>query len=129
MKPELLTFLKEKAKQSFDIVDNNCYRFTNDCWKIYYGHNYSDKYFNITNVEQTEYSGLVEACDNTPSLTRSEKPQEGHLVAIKVPGDTSLGGYALGFCVGDLSVFLNTKGVRYLPTKIVTYSWSNKEEY
>ena len=128
MKPELMSFLKEKAKQSFDIVDNNCYRFTNDCWKIYFGHNYSDKYFSATSIEQAEYDSLVENCDNTPSLTRSEKPQEGHLVAIKVPGDTYLGGYALGFCVGDLSVFLNSKGVRYLPTKMVAYSWSSKEE-
>lgn len=128
MKPELMTFLKEKAKQSFDIVDNNCYRFTNDCWKIYFGHNYSDKYFKFTNINQTEHDGLLDMFDSIPSLTRSEKPQEGHLVAVKVPGDTSLGGYALGFCVGDLSVFMNDKGVRYIPTKIVTYSWSNKEE-
>ena len=128
MKPELFTFLKEKAKQSFDIKSNNCFIFTNECWSIRHGHKYADRYFDLNNLNQTEYSSLVDACDSFPHLTRSEKPQEGHLVAIKLPGDTYLGGYALGFCVGDLSVFLNDKGVRYLPTKLVTYSWSNKEE-
>ena len=128
MKPELVDYLRQKAKETFDIETNNCYRFTNECWKIYFGCNYSDKYFNITGIKQTDYDTLVEACDNIPLLIRSEKPQEGHLVAVKVPGDTSLGGYALGFCVGDLSVFLSTKGVKYLPTKIVSYSWRNKHD-
>ena len=81
---------------------------------------------NISSFEDTDFSDPLEGADKY--LERSEKPQEGHLVAIKVPGDTSLGGLATGFCVGDLSVFLNTKGVRYLPTKIVNYSWRNKHD-
>lgn len=128
MKPELVTFLKEKAKQDFNIKTNNCLMFTNECWNIYYGHKYTDKYSDLTNISETNYNSLVDACDQSPILTRSEKPQEGDLVALKVPSDTYLGGYVLGFCTGDLSVFLNNKGVRYLPTKIVDYSWRNKHD-
>lgn len=81
---------------------------------------------NIRSFEDTDLSDPLQGADRY--LERTEKPQEGHLVAVKVLGDTYLRGIATGFCVGDLSVFLNTKGVRYLPTKVVTYSWSNKEE-
>ena len=79
---------------------------------------------NISSFEDTDFSDPLQGADKY--LERTEKPQEGHLVAVKVLGDTSLRGLATGFCVGDLSVFLNTKGVRYLPTKIVNYSWRNK---
>ena len=82
---------------------------------------------NISSFEDIDFSDPIQGADKY--LERAEKPQEGRLVAIKVLGDTYLHGLATGFCVGDLSVFLNTKGVRYLPTKIVTYSWSNKEEW
>ena len=79
---------------------------------------------NISSFEDTDFSDPLQGADKY--LERAEKPQEGHLVAIKVLGDTYLHGLATGFCVGDLSVFLNTKGVRYLPTKTVSYSWRNR---
>ena len=81
---------------------------------------------NISSFEDTDLSDPLLGADKY--LERTEKPQEGHLVAIKVPGDTYLHGLVTGFCVGDLSVFLNTKGVRYLPTKIVNYSWRNRHD-
>ena len=80
---------------------------------------------NISSFEDTGLSDPLFGADKY--LERSEKPQEGHLVAIKVLGDNYLHGIVTGFCVGDLSVFLNTKGVRYSPTKIVNYSWKNKD--
>ena len=81
---------------------------------------------NMGSLKETGLDDPLLAADRY--LERSEKPQEGHLVAVKVLGDTYLQGLATGFCVGDLSVFLNTKGVRYLPTKIVNYSWRNKHD-
>lgn len=124
MKPELLNYLKQKAKEPFDIETNNCIQFTNHCWKIYHGHYWGEEYMNISSFEDTNFSDPLQGADKY--LERAEKPQEGHLVAIKVLGDTYLHGLATGFCVGDLSVFLNTKGVRYLPTKAVSYSWRNR---
>ena len=126
MKPELLDYLKQRAKEPFDIETNNCIQFTNHCWKIYYGHYWGEEYMNVISLEDTDLSDPLLGADKY--LERTEKPQEGHLVAIKVLGDTYLHGIATGFCVGDLSVFLNTKGVRYLPTKIVNYSWRNKHD-
>ena len=81
---------------------------------------------NMGSLKETGLDDPLLAADRY--LERSEKPQEGHLVAIKVPGDNYLHGLVTGFCVGDLSVFLNTKGVRYLPTKIVNYSWRNRHD-
>ena len=124
MKPELLNYLKQKAKEPFDIETNNCIQFTNHCWKIYHGHYWGEEYMNISSFEDTDFSDPLQGADKY--LERAEKPQEGHLVAVKVLGDTYLRGLATGFCVGDLSVFLNTKGVRYLPTKAVSYSWRNR---
>ena len=79
---------------------------------------------NISSFEDTDFSDPLQGADKY--LERTEKPQERHLVAVKILGDTYLHGLATGFCVGDLSVFLNTKGVRYLPTKAVSYSWRNR---
>ena len=126
MKPELLNYLQNKTKQTFDIQNNNCVQFTNDCWKIYHGHYWGEEYMSLTSFDDTGLDDPLSAADKY--LERSEKPQEGHLVAIKVLGDTYLHGLATGFCVGDLSVFLNTRGVKYLPTKIVNYSWRNKND-
>ena len=126
MKPELADYLKSKAKESFNIETNNCVQFTNHCWKIYHGHYWGEEYMNISSFSETGLSDPLLAADKY--LERTEKPQEGHLVAVKVFGDTYLHGLATGFCVGDLSVFLNTKGVKYLPTKIVNYSWRNKHD-
>ena len=81
---------------------------------------------NISSFDETGLSDPLLAADKY--LERTEKPQEGHLVVVKVFGDNYLHGLATGFCVGDLSVFLNTKGVKYLPTKIVNYSWRNKHD-
>ena len=81
---------------------------------------------NMGSLKETGLDDPLLAADRY--LERSEKPQEGHLVVVKVLGDNYLRGLATGFCVGDLSVFLNTKGVRYLPTKIVNYSWRNKHD-
>lgn len=125
MKPELAEYLKLKAQQSFDIKTNNCVQFSNECWKIYYGQYWGEEYMKLSSFEECGLANPLAAADKY--LTRSEKPQEGHLVVVKVPGDTYLHGLATGFCVGDLSVFLNTKGVRYLPTKLATYSWKNKD--
>lgn len=80
----------------------------------------------LSSLEETDFSDPLLGADKY--LERTERPQEGHLVAIKVPGDNYLHGLVTGFCVGDLSVFLNTKGVKYLPTKIVDYSWRNKHD-
>ncbi len=124
MKPELVNYLKQKAKEPFNIETNNCIQFTNHCWKIYHGHYWGEEYMNLSSLDQTDLVDPLSGADNY--LERSEKPQEGHLVALKLPGDTYLQGIVTGFCVGDLSVFLNTKGVRYLPTKIVNYSWRNR---
>ena len=126
MKPELADYLKHKATESFNIKTNNCVQFTNHCWKIYYGNYWGEEYMNLNSFEDTGLSDPLLAADRY--LERTEKPQEGHLVAIKVLGDNYLRGLATGFCVGDLSVFLNTKGVKYLPTKIVNYSWRNKHD-
>ena len=126
MKPELADYLKSKAKESFNIETNNCVQFTNHCWKIYHGHYWGEEYMNISSFDETGLSDPLLAADKY--LERTEKPQEGHLVVVKVFGDNYLRGLATGFCVGDLSVFLNTKGVKYLPTKIVNYSWRNKHD-
>lgn len=126
MKPELVSYLQEKARQPFDIETNNCIQFTNHCWKIYHGHYWGEELMNLASFEDTDFSDPLSAADIY--LERSERPQEGHLVAIKVLGDTYLRGLATGFCVGDLSVFLNTKGVKYLPTKIVNHSWRIKND-
>lgn len=125
MKPELVSYLKEKARQPFDIRTNNCIQFTNECWKIHHGFYWSEELLSVPSFDVSGFSNPLEGADHY--LVRTEKPQEGHLVAIKVLGDTDLQGLATGFCVGDLSVFLNTRGVKYLPTKIVNYSWRNKQ--
>ena len=126
MKPELVSYLQEKARQPFDIETNNCVQFSNNCWKIYYGHYWGKEFMSLSSFDQCGLPDPLAAADKY--LIRSEKPQEGHLVTVKVFGDTYLHGLATGFCVGDLSVFLNTKGVKYLPTKIVNYSWRNKHD-
>lgn len=76
--------------------------------------------------EDTDFSDPLLAADKY--LERTERPQEGHLVAIKVLGDTYLHGLVTGFCVGDLSVFLGTKGIKYIPTKAINYSWRDKHD-
>lgn len=126
LKPELETYLRTKARQSFDIETNNCIQFTNECWKIYHGSYWSEDCLNLQTLEEAVFEDALLAADTY--LKRSQEPQEGHLVAIRVKGDTYLQGLVTGFCIGDLSVFLNAKGVKYVPTKIVNYSWSIKND-
>lgn len=125
MKPELIAYLKEKSNSSFDVETNNCIQFTNDCWEIYYGFPYSKKYAETKKFEDAGFDCPLALFDAV--LERSEKPQEGHLVGLSVPGDTYLAGLVSGFCVGQFSVFLGTKGVKYMPTKIIRYSWKNRD--
>lgn len=122
MKPDLIKFLMTKGKQPFDIVTNNCFEFTNDCWEIYHGHRWCDQKF--AGLHETPWDNFLDAADHY--LERSQKPQEGHLVALDCRTDTYLHGLVTGFCTGNLSVFLNTKGVKYLPTKLIKYSWKNR---
>lgn len=124
MKPELMEYLRNKAKSEFDEVNNHCVQFTNDCWEIYYGFPYCEKYNKMSRMSEAGFTEPLDLFDSV--LERSEKPQEGHLVAISSDRDTQLHGLAIGFCVGDLSVFLSTNGVKYIPTKRVEFSWGNK---
>ena len=80
MKPELLNYLKQNAKEPFDIETNNCIQFTNHCWKIYHGHYWGEEYMNISSFEDTDLSDPLLGADKY--LERTEKPQEGHLVAV-----------------------------------------------
>jgi len=125
MKPEMITYLQSKAKQEFHEKTNHCVQFTNHLWELYHGFEYCPEYNQMVTLRDSKFSNALDAFDAV--LERSEKPQEGHLVAVKVPGDTALEGIVIGFCVGDLSVFLNKRGVRYIPTKLVDYSWKNKD--
>lgn len=126
LKPELIDYLQQKGKERFDSKTNHCVQFTNQCWRIYYGFPYCEAYDSMSLIEETGYDNPLDVFDSV--LERSQKPQEGHLVAIKLSSDTQLGGLVTGFCVGDLSIFMNTKGLRYIPTKLVDYSWKNRND-
>ena len=125
MKPDLLLYLQQRAKQNFDIKNNNCVQFTNKCWEIYHGKPWCEEFNQYFDIAQTEWTDPLEAADNI--LQRVYNPLEGDLVAMKLGnGHYYLKGYICGFCIGDLSVFLGDKGLKYLPTKRLKLFWRNK---
>ena len=125
MKPELLSYLQQRAKQGFDIKNNNCVQFTNKCWEIQHGHPWCGKLNQYFDIKQTEWDDPIEAANTI--LQRVEKPAMGDLVGMKLGnGHYYLKGYICGFCIGDLSVFLGDKGLKYLPTKRLKLFWRDK---
>ena len=76
-------------------------------------------------IKQTEWDDPIEAANTI--LQRVEKPAMGDLVGMKLGnGHYYLKGYICGFCIGDLSVFLGDKGLKYLPTKRLKLFWRDK---
>lgn len=125
MKPELLSYLQQRAKQGFDIKNNNCVQFTNKCWEIQHGHTWCGELNQYFDIKQTEWDDPIEAANTI--LQRVEKPAMGDLVGMKLGnGHYYLKGYICGFCIGDLSVFLGDKGLKYLPTKRLKLFWRDK---
>ena len=125
MKPELLSYLQQRAKQGFDIKNNSCVQFTNKCWEIQHGHPWCGELNQYFDIKQTEWDDPIEAANTI--LQRVEKPAMGDLVGMKLGnGHYYLKGYICGFCIGDLSVFLGDKGLKYLPTKRLKLFWRDK---
>lgn len=125
MKPELLSYLQQRAKQGFDIKNNNCVQFTNKCWEIQHGHPWCGELNQYFDIKQTKWDDPIEAANTI--LQRVEKPAMGDLVGMKLGnGHYYLKGYICGFCIGDLSVFLGDKGLKYLPTKRLKLFWRDK---
>ena len=117
--------LEEQKHKEFSLGSNNCIQFTNKCWEAYHGKPWNEEWSHIYSLKSTGYSDPLEAADSV--LQRVDKAQEGDLVAIKVPSDGYMKGIVSGFCIGQFSVFLSPKGIRYIPSNKVDYVWRNKD--
>ena len=74
LKPELIDYLKQKAKESFNIETNNCIQFTNHCWKIHHGHYWGEEYMNISSDQrgyQAAQDTWIRPATAHATLTRS----------------------------------------------------------
>lgn len=127
MKPDLYEYLRERAHQSFDISNNNCVHFTNKCWEIEHGKPWCEEFNRFYSITQTEWDTALDAASS--ALQRVYEPKEGDLVLLEMSGSSGnpLKGYICGFCLGDLSVFLGDKGLKYLPTKKLKLFWRNND--
>ena len=113
-----------KGKE-FSLGSNNCIQFTNKCWVAYHGKPWKEEWDKIYHLRSTGYDDPLEAADSV--LQRVDEAKEGDLVALKVPSDGYMKGIVSGFCIGQFSVFLSPKGIRYIPSNKVDYVWRNKD--
>lgn len=129
----LYEYLDKVKDKPFNFHVNDCFMFTNEAWKVMYGHGWADDwsnryikeiglYMKVRELKQEfGFETLEEAVDS--KLTRvNHVPPRGALVTTdKI--ETRVIGKAFGICIGNKSAFLSKTGVVYVPTTVITDAW------
>ena len=125
-------YIQSHSDTAFAWGIHDCLTFTNGAWKAMYGHGWADDWLGryLINDRPMYRSELVKefcrydfksAVDDR--LTPSGKyPPRGALVTT-THARRWVTGVALGICVGTRAVFLNDKGLIYLPINLIQNSW------
>ena len=132
----LNAFVAKNVRTGFQWHTNDCLMFTNNAWKVMYGHGWADDwlgkyvtdlglYMRASQLAETfKAQSLPEALDNKSNLKRTSA-KAGCLVVT----DFDVEGWelpqALGICNGIKGLFLTKKGIRSLPMSFIKGSWTN----
>jgi hypothetical protein len=129
---ELPDYLKSVRDIPFKWGEHDCLIFTNNAWKVMYGHGWADDWLDrymdgvrpLSRKELHEeygYKSFVAAVDSRLARV-SHVPPRGALVTTRKARRWAIGN-ALGISVGIKAAFLGPEGVIYHPIDTIDKAW------